>query len=225
MELFNNKMTDFSGLAPIFPIPNLVFFPKTFLPLHIFEPRYQKMVLDAESNEKIICMTLLEEGYEDDYEGSPSIHKVGSLGYMELNNNNDDGTSNILLSGLAKVSINEIPSKKDFRLAELNIISESQGDEDTDILKEKVFRGFERMSSREGFSQIPKQFQKAIDFEMAVNFLASHLPINIEQKQKMLELDDISLRAKILVQFMESNNRIEDVGGLGSIIPGDLRLN
>ena len=77
-------MTDFSGLAPIFPIPNLVFFPKTFLPLHIFEPRYLKMVLDAESNEKIICMTLLEEGYEDDYEGSPSIHKVGSLGYMEL---------------------------------------------------------------------------------------------------------------------------------------------
>ena len=68
MELFNNKMTEFSGLAPIFPIPNLVFFPKTFLPLHIFEPRYLKMVLDAESNEKIICMTLLEEGYEDDYD-------------------------------------------------------------------------------------------------------------------------------------------------------------
>ena len=89
MELFNNKLTNFSGLAPIFPISNLVFFPKTFLPLHIFEPRYLKMVIDAESNEKIICMTLLEEGYEDDYEGSPSIHKVGSLGYMELNNDND----------------------------------------------------------------------------------------------------------------------------------------
>tara|TARA_B100000029_G_scaffold410677_1_gene412704 strand:- start:23678 stop:24355 length:678 start_codon:yes stop_codon:yes gene_type:complete len=225
MDLFNNKLKNFSGLAPIFPLPNLVFFPRTFLPLHIFEPRYRKMIMDADSNEKMICMTLLKEGFEDNYQGKPSIHNVGCLGYMELNNGSGDGTSNILLSGLAKVSINEVPTNKDYRLAELNIISESEGDEDTNILKNKVFRGFERLSNQRGFPQIPKEFQKAIDFEMAVNFLASHLPIDVEEKQKMLELDDISLRAKILVQFMESSIGVEPIGGLGPIIPGDPRLN
>jgi Lon protease-like protein len=81
------------------------------------------------------------------------------------------------------------------------------------------------MSARSGFLQIPKQFRDVIDFEMAVNFLASHLPIDGEEKQKMLELDDVSLRAKILVQFMESGIGMEEMGVFGSIAPGDPRLN
>ena len=144
---------------------------------------------------------------------------------MEFKRNRSDGTSNILLVGLAKVAINEISSEQSYRMAELTLIPESRSEEDSEILKEKVFRGFERMSTRNGFPQILKQFKQGIDFEMAVNFLASHLPIDSEEKQKMLELDDIGLRAKILVQFMDSGIGIEEMGGLGPVIPGDPRFN
>jgi len=225
LGMFTERLKGFTGTAPIFPLPNVVFYPKTFFPLYIFEPRYRQMVTDAENGEKMICMVLIKSGYEKDYEGTPPIHTIGTLGYMEFKNDRSDGTSNILLVGLTKVNINEVDSDNDYRIGELEPIAESKGEEDTELLKEKVFRGFERMSARSGFPQIPKEFKDAIDFEMAVNFLASHLPIEGEEKQKMLELDDASLRAKILVQFMESGIGMEEMGGFGSIAPGDPRLN
>lgn len=225
MGLFEERLKGFMGTAPIFPLPNVVFFPRTFLPLYIFEPRYRQMVADAETGEKLICMTLLKPGWQEDYEDAPPIHTLGTLGYMEFKNDRSDGTSNILLVGLTKVSIKEVESDEAYRVAELAPIPESRGEEDTELLKEKVFRAFERMSAGSGFPRIPQQFKEAIDFEMAVNFLAAHLPIEAEEKQKLLELEDVALRARILVQFMESGIGMEEMGGFGSVSPGDPRMN
>ena len=57
-DLWKDPLEDFSGKMPIFPLPNVVFFPHTFLPLHIFEERYRAMVADAANGEKLICMAL-----------------------------------------------------------------------------------------------------------------------------------------------------------------------
>ena len=225
MELLEDRLKDFTGTAPIFPLPNVVFFPKTFLPLYIYEPRYRQMVTDAENGKKLICITLLKPGWEEDYEGTPSIETMGTLGYMEFKNDRSDGTSNILIAGLTKVIINEVETDGPYRIGELEPIPESRGEEDIELLKQKVFRGFERMSAGSGFPKIPQQFREAIDFEMAVNFLAAHLPIDMEEKQKLLELKNVSLRARILVQFMESGIGMEEMGGFGSVSPGDPRMN
>ena len=58
---------------PVFPLPNVVLFPKTYLPLHIFEPRYRAMVSDAAMSGQCIGMTLLKEGWETDYYGHPPV--------------------------------------------------------------------------------------------------------------------------------------------------------
>jgi len=57
--------------VPVFPLPNVVFFPHTILPLHIFEPRYRTMVADAERGDGCIAISLLREGWEKDYEAAP----------------------------------------------------------------------------------------------------------------------------------------------------------
>jgi len=225
MELFEERLKDFKGTAPIFPLPDVVFFPKTFLPLFIFEPRYRQMVVDAEKDKRLICITLLKPGWEEDYEGAPPIETLATLGYIEFKNDRSDGTSNILLAGLTKVSINEVETDDPYRVGELELIAESRGEENTELLKQKVFRGFERMSAGSGFPKIPQQFREAIDFEMAVNFLASNLPIDMEEKQKLLELENVSLRARILVQFMESGIGMEEMGGFGFVSAGDPRMN
>ncbi|MBP8155219.1 MAG: LON peptidase substrate-binding domain-containing protein, partial [Nitrospira sp.] len=54
---------------PLFPLPNVVFFPKTYLPLHVFEPRYRQMVADAAAGGQCIGMALLKEGWEEQYDG------------------------------------------------------------------------------------------------------------------------------------------------------------
>ena len=217
------KLNNFSGKAPVFPLPETVFFPKTFLPLNIFEDRYKKMLVDSLKNEKIICISLLKPGFENNYEKNPKINLIGCLGRIEIKNDTPTGTYNILLSGLKKVKINEIKSKKEYRVAELEVINEIYGDENLDLLKEKVFRAFERMSIDNDYPKIPDEFKELIDFEMAVNFLVSYLPIDIIQKQKLLELDDISLRAKILVQFMDSSLGKFETGDINTL--GDLRFN
>ena len=217
------KLNNFSGKAPVFPLPETVFFPKTFLPLNIFEDRYKKMLVDSLKNEKTICISLLKPGFENNHEKNPKINLIGCLGRIEIKNDTPTGTYNILLSGLKKVKINEIKSKKEYRVAELEVINEIYGDENLDLLKEKVFRAFERMSIDNDYPKIPDEFKELIDFEMAVNFLVSYLPIDIIQKQKLLELDNISLRAKILVQFMDTSLGKFETGDINTL--GDLRFN
>lgn len=70
-------------LGPVFPLPNAVLFPDTVLPLHIFEPRYRQMIHDAANGDGRIAVALLEPGYEEEYEGAPAFHRVGTVGRIE----------------------------------------------------------------------------------------------------------------------------------------------
>ena len=67
---------------PVFPLPNVVLFPNVFLPLHIFESRYRKMVDEALGGDRIIGMVLLRPGWEQDYEGRPSVYPIGCAGVI-----------------------------------------------------------------------------------------------------------------------------------------------
>src|SRR3989449_11647622 len=71
------------SVIPLFPLPNVVFFPRTYLPLHIFESRYRRMVRDAAASHQMIGMVLLKEGWETDYEGDRKSTRLNSShGYI-----------------------------------------------------------------------------------------------------------------------------------------------
>jgi|TARA_B100001079_G_scaffold267185_1_gene275478 hypothetical protein len=220
-----DPLEDFSGRVPIFPLPNVVFFPHTFLPLNIFEERYRAMVADAAKGEKLICMTLLKPGYDEDYEGSPPIHTTGTVGFMPLKKDQKDGTSDILLVGMDKVKINEIPSDTPYRMAEVEILHEIIGESDTEALQDKIFQQFNLLTDDNLLSIATQFFSEGLDFEMAVNLVISHLEIEAGEKQKLLELDDLSLRAKVLLQYLESDLRVDIASDFGIGSAGDLRMN
>ena len=106
-------------LAPVFPLSNAVLFPDTVLPLHIFEPRYRQMIRDVSGGEGHLAIALLEPGYEEDYEGSPAFHRVGTLGRIEDLESLPDGRFNLHLVGLRRVELEEIPSPTRYRVARL----------------------------------------------------------------------------------------------------------
>ena len=64
-------------VLPVFPLPGLVLFPGTQLPLHIFEPRYREMLEAALSGDRMLVMALLQPGWEEQYYGAPPLHTVG----------------------------------------------------------------------------------------------------------------------------------------------------
>ncbi len=224
-DLWKDPLEDFSGKMPIFPLPNVVFFPHTFLPLHIFEERYRAMVADATNGEKLICMALLKPGYEDDYEGSPPIYTVGTVGFMPMKKDHADGTSDILLVGMDKVKIKEITSDMPYRVAEVEILHDVVGESDPEALQEKIFQQFNVLNDDNLLSAATQFFSEGLDFEMAVNLVISHLEIEGEEKQKLLELGDLSLRAKVLLQYLESGLRVDLAADFGIGFAGDLRMN
>ena len=67
-------------ILPIFPLPEVTFFPHTFLPLHVFETRYRAMVQDALARDHRIAVVRLRPGYEARYEGKPPVFSVCEIG-------------------------------------------------------------------------------------------------------------------------------------------------
>src|SRR3954467_2900448 len=91
--------SDGEFLLPLFPLPDLVFFPNTRLPLHVFEPRYRQMVTDALDTDKRFGIHFLRPGWQNDYYGTPAIHLLGTIGTIEQAVPLEDGKFNILVRG------------------------------------------------------------------------------------------------------------------------------
>src|SRR5258706_10563290 len=100
-------MSEPATVIPIFPLPNVVLFPKLQLPLHIFEPRYRRMVRDAMAGAKLIGMAVLKGEWEKDYYGKPDIFSVGCVGKIVGMTPMADGRCNILLYGLRVYEVAE----------------------------------------------------------------------------------------------------------------------
>ena len=114
---------------PLFPLPNVVLFPHMPMPLHVFEPRYRKMVEDAMTGAKIIGMTLLQPGWEPHYLGRPAIYAVGCAGRIEQCEPLENGRYNILLRGLSRFRVLEEQDGEPYRLATILPLADGQGDQ------------------------------------------------------------------------------------------------
>ena len=104
-------------ILPIFPLPDVTFFPHTFLPLHVFETRYRAMVTDSLARDRRICMVRLRPGYEEAYAGKPPVYGVGGLGEIVSCERLPTGRFDLVLRGEARVRIvQERPSDTLYRL-------------------------------------------------------------------------------------------------------------
>lgn len=90
---------------PIFPLPESVLFPRTHLPLHIFEPRYRKMMEDCVAEGMPIAICLAERG--EDLAGVPRVHPVAGVGVIERHERLPDGRFNIVLRGVSRMRIED----------------------------------------------------------------------------------------------------------------------
>ena len=95
----------FTGVAPLFPLPNVVHFPHTWLPLHIFEPRYRAMIADALEGDRLIAMALLGPNQEPAYETkSAKIHPIVCVGRIAVDEKLPDRKSTRLNSSHERLS-------------------------------------------------------------------------------------------------------------------------
>jgi len=194
-------------IIPIFPLPDLVFFPKTYLPLHIFEPRFRQMVVDAKSGDQMIGMVLLKEGWEEEYDRNPAIYQVGCIGQMIKVEPLEDGRFNIVLHGLEKFIIKYEFFDRSYRQAAIELLGPrietpvSIGTE----LKECVMRLLKEYGLLVKIQQqIDVLVKSRLDDESLVHTLSFVLNFTPLEKQFLLEaehLDQQGHRLADLIQF------------------------
>src|SRR5438132_13755771 len=108
-------------LLPLFPLPDLVFFPNTRLPLHVFEPRYRQMITDALQSDQRFGIVLLRPGWQTDYYGAPPIHLLGTLGTIEQAVSLEDGKFNLLVRGDVRFRVLDEVSRDPYRTARVRV--------------------------------------------------------------------------------------------------------
>ena len=183
-------MKKFPGIIPVFPLSGVIYFPKTNLPLNIFEQRYLNLVNDAFKKDKLMGMVQFKK--EDN-----SVYEIGCLGKISDYQKSGDGRILINLTGVSRFKIlKEISNDKLYREFEVDYkdfiedLDNSQIKIDTTSLIEKAKPFFKK----NGLLLNWREFDK-LDQIQKINTLAMISPITNEEKQKLLE--SISFESKV----------------------------
>jgi Lon protease-like protein len=193
-------------IVPIFPLPNVVFFPKTLLPLHIFEERYRAMTREALSGEGRIVMVLLREGWEGSYYGNPAVHDVACLGQIETSEELEGGKYNIVLSGVCRVRLVREVQSSPYRVAEVDLLEDRPWDDDAlEVVRRRnhlagLFTRFTELVT-DGKFRAPELVPQ-LNFEGLVHLVATTVNVPAEEKQKILEFDDVRDRCDALIPVL-----------------------
>lgn len=124
---------------PLFPLPRMVLFPNTVLPLHVFEPRYRELVRFCAARNWPLAVLQIEPGHEEEQAGRPPLVRTGGAGHLIMKEERDDGRFDIVVQGLARVRILEERSSDEvpFRTARAELIADADP-EDREELRSKA---------------------------------------------------------------------------------------
>jgi Lon protease-like protein len=200
----------FSGVARLFPLPNLVLYPHVMQPLHIFEERYREMLEDALAGDKLIAMAVLEPGWETDYESRPPISKYACLGKVVAHRRLEDGRYNVLLMGVGRVRIvHELDPLRSFRQASVELVEDCD-DFPTSAHRKRVEDKL-LIAFRQHLPcacQLPEQLEDMLSSHVSLGLLtdlaAYSLPLETAVKQELLAECCVSKRAEILLAQVEN---------------------
>jgi len=195
---------------PIFPLPNVVFFPHTLLPLHIFEPRYRQMLADCLTGERRLAVVLLRPGWEAEYYGRPAVYAVAGAGEIVASERLPDGRSNILLKGLGRIMIEgEVASPKPYRIARaswLDDVHPAGGEGDLAPQLHRLRQICGRLLSALAHP-VPRLFEVMTQQDrpgVFVDRVSSLLVEETDHRQRLLELTDVPQRMAEAIEVVEA---------------------
>jgi Lon protease-like protein len=189
---------------PIFPLPDVVLFPNTMLPLHIFEPRYRQMVQDCLAGDKRLAMGLLKPGWEKDYYGRPPIHTIAGAGEIVQHEELSDGRFNVLVQGTMRIGITaELPPDLPYRVVRAKPLADRYAGEKPDALalrveRLKVFYLRILAEVNKGQGEMVKIFSGVKDPGIIVDRIAGAVIAEAEVRQQILECVEVPARLSLL---------------------------
>ena len=201
------KIIDLPKKIPVFPLSNFIIFPKTTVPLNIFEPRYIDMVNDSMKSDKMIGMIQPKSSNNDD--NIPNLHDVGCLGKITSFKETEDGRYLIELKGLVRFqSIKEINTDKKYRTLKVDFSKFSHDlKDDKEKIKfsdlELIFKDLKSLFEKRGFIINWKALEKQ-SLDETINALAMASPFSLEEKQILLEAENLDIRKNKIAKVLST---------------------
>ena len=198
-------MKELPKIIPIFPLSNFIIFPKTTVPLNIFEPRYLDMINDSMKSDKLIGMIQPKNSRGQD--GIPQLHDVGCLGKITSFRETEDGRYLIELKGKIRFKIiNEVNTDKKYRsvVVDYNDYSDDLKDEKENLNfsdLELIFKDLKSLFEKRGFIINWKALEKQ-SLDETINALAMASPFTLEEKQILLEAKNLDNRKSKITEIL-----------------------
>ena len=200
-------MINFPKIIPVFPLSNFIIFPKTTVPLNIFEPRYIDIINDCVKSNKFIGM--IQPKKMNDKGIPPVLHEIGCLGKIISFKDAEDGRYLIELKGIIRFNlVQEIQSNKKYREYEVDFNNFSA---DLDEKKEKIkfsdleliFKDLKSLFEKRGFIINWKELEKQ-SLDETINALSMASPFSLEEKQVLLEAKNLSVRKNKIAEILST---------------------
>jgi len=202
------KIEELPKKIPVFPLSNFIIFPKTTVPLNIFEPRYIDMINDSMKSNKLIGM-IQPKIQKKQNNTVPELHQIGCMGKITVFQETDDGRYLIELKGIIRFEITkEVLSNKKYRECEINFKNYYQ---DLDNQKEEIkfsdleliFKDLKNLFEKKGYVINWNALEKQ-SLDETINALAMASPFTLEEKQILLETKNLDLRKTKIAEILST---------------------
>ena len=208
----DSLIREFSGEVPVFPLPSLVLFPDTIVPLLIFEDRYRAMVKDALEGEKLIAIALLKPGWETQYEGSPPVHERVCVGLIVSHELMADGRYKVLLYGLFRADVVEETQPAPYRKARVKVCEDAVHASQVDDLDERLHRALDMIPGRRG--RVGRIRRLAADVRgqgggpgRLADAAAEAAELDAGERYRLLAESDVLRRFDLLISLLDKKAR------------------
>ncbi|MFK5956137.1 MAG: LON peptidase substrate-binding domain-containing protein [Planctomycetota bacterium] len=206
-----------SQLLPVFPLPNLILYPGSLVPLHLFEPRYLQLMEDllAKEQTELIAGTFLP-GWEEEYFESPALFPVAGLGKVQQVKKDAAGNFNLVLLGMQRVRMVSEPKRDPSKMPYRQVLAEK--------LEETEIASADAVEEADGLILALQEISGGVAdhaIGKSINYLADvllvQLPLSMQEKLDLFAIVDARDRAKAVVQAW---SRIQSRGTPPPATPG-----
>ena len=202
------KKEDLPKSLAVFPLSNFIIFPRTSVPLNIFEPRYIDMINDSMKTNKLIGM-IQPKSLKDQNNIDPDLHEIGCMGKISSFRESEDGRFLIELKGIIRFQISrEIKSNKKYRECEVDfkdfyedLLQKKEELKFTDL--ELIFKDLKSLFEKRGFIINWKELEKQ-SLDETINALAMASPFYFEEKQVLLEAKNLDIRKNKIAEILST---------------------
>jgi len=200
------KKEELPNIIPVLPLSNFIIFPKTTVPLNIFEPRYIEMIDESMKTNKLIGM-IQPKNTNNSKINLPVLHEIGCLGKITSFKETDDARYMIDLKGIVRFKISkELKTNKQYRECEvdyetyLDDLNKKKEDLNFSDL-ELIFKDLKSLFEKRGFIINWKALEKQ-SLDETINALAMASPFSLEEKQALLEAISLNVRKNKIAEIL-----------------------